>query len=133
MKESNSVSSVIDEVVRVEQRWAQAHRELDPAAIEEILADDYVQIQADGTVIGKAETVQSYRSGKRRWDYANSDEHRVSVYGDIAILLGRWTGRGENDGARFDYTARFMAIYIRRSGTWQLRAEQSTSISDDAE
>ena len=126
---SRSAAGVIDEVIEVERRWVQAHRELDIAAIGEILTEDYLQIRADGTVIGKAEALQSYRSGKRRWDYADSDEYRVAVHGDVAILVGRWKGRGENDGERFDYTARFMAIYVRRDGVWQLVADQSTSLN----
>jgi ketosteroid isomerase-like protein len=127
---SKSNSSVIDEVIRVEKRWVQAHRDLDLATLEEILAEDYVQIRADGSVIGKAEALQSYGSGKRKWDYADSDDYRISVYGDVAILLGRWIGRGENDGQRFDYTARFMAIYFRRDGIWRLVADQATALSE---
>ena len=127
---SKSDTSVKDEIIRVEQRWAHAHRDLDLATLEEILPEDYVQIRADGAVIGKAEAMQSYRSGNRRWDYAQSDQHRISVYGDVAILLGRWTGRGENDGAPFDYRARFMAIYVRREDRWQLVADQSTPFNE---
>ena len=127
---SNSESSVIDEIIRVEQRWVQAHRGLDLPALEDILAEDYVQIRADGRVIGKSEAMQSYRSGKRRWDFAQSDQYRVNVYGDVAILLGRWMGRGENDGAAFDYSARFMAIYVRHDNRWQLTADQSTPLSE---
>ena len=119
-----------DEITQVERRWVQAHRDLDLATIDEILAEDYSQIRDDGVVVGKSETIQSYRSGKRRWDHANSDEHRIRVFGDVAILVGRWIGRGENDGLRFDYTARFMSVYVRRSGAWQLVADQSTPLSE---
>lgn len=116
------------EVLDVERRWVQAHRDLDLAVIEEILADDYVQIRSDGVLVGKAEALQSYRSGTRRWELAESDEYRLAIHGDVAILVGRWRGRGVNDGARFDYTARFMAVYVRRGGTWLLRADQSTPL-----
>ena len=126
---SKSEVSIIDEIIRVEQRWVQAHRDLDLPTLEEILAEDYVQIRADGEVIGKAEAMQSYRSGNRRWDLAQSDQHRLRVYGDVAILVGRWTGRGVNDGEPFDYRARFMAIYVRRDKRWQLAADQSTPLS----
>ncbi len=125
-----SDSHVIEQVIQVEKRWVQAHRDLDLAIIEEILAEDYVQIRSDGAVIGKAEAMESYRSKKRRWDYADSDEHRISVYGDIAILLGRWIARGQNDGFRFDYTARLMAIYVRRDSGWQLVADQATTLRE---
>jgi len=121
-------ADMVAEVIGVEQRWVRAHRELDLDAIEEILADEYLQIRADGTVIGKTEALQSYRSGKRKWDFADSDEYQVVVHGDAVILVGSWRGRGENDGEPFDYAARFMAIYVRRNGEWRLVADQSTPL-----
>ena len=118
------------EIIEVERRWVQAHRDLDIDVIREILAEDYVQVRADGKVIGKAEVLQSYQSGKRLWDLAQSDEYRVAVHGYAAILVGRWRGRGVNDGERFDYTARFMAVYVRQDGAWHLAADQATPIAD---
>ncbi len=123
-------AEIVDEVVRVERRWVQAHRDLDLDAIEELLAEDYMQIRADGSVIGKAKALESYRSGKRHWDFANSDEYQITVHGDTAILVGRWRGRGENEGEPFDYSARFMSIYVRRAGTWRLVADQSTPLAE---
>ena len=123
-------ASAVDEVIEAERRWVQAHRELDLVSIESMLSEDYVQIRADGSVIGKLEAIESYRSGKRRWDHVDSDQYRVSVHGDVAILVGRWIGRGEDKGARFDYTARFMAVYAKRDGIWQLVADQSTPLNE---
>lgn len=118
----------VEEVIAAERRWVQAHRDLDLEALEDMLDDDYVQIRADGSVIGKQEALESYRSGKRRWDHAESDQHRVTVIGNAAVLVGRWIGRGENEGKHFDYTARFMAIYTKRDGIWRLVADQSTPL-----
>jgi ketosteroid isomerase-like protein len=122
-------AEIIAEVTDVERRWVQAHRDLDIDVIDEIRAPDYLQIRADGTVIGKVEVLESYRSGKRHWDFAESDEYQIVVHGDTAILVGRWRGRGENDGEQFDYTARFMAIYARLDGVWRLVADQSTPLT----
>jgi len=68
------------EIIEVERRWVQAHRDLDIDVIREILAEDYVQVRADGKVIGKAEVLQSYQTGRRYWDLAQSDE-RLSAPG----------------------------------------------------
>ena len=119
----------VEEVIAAERRWVQAHRDLDLDALEDMLDEDYVQIRPDGSVIGKQEALESYGSGKRRWDHADSDQYKVTVLGDAAILVGRWTGRGVNDGEPFDYTARFMAFYTKRDGQWLLVADQSTLLS----
>ncbi len=125
---ANSNDRSVEEVIAAERRWVQAHRDLDLEALEDMLDDDYVQIRADGSVIGKQEALESYRSGKRRWDHAESDQYQVTVLGNAAILVGRWIGRGENEGEPFDYTARFMAIYLKRDGTWRLIGDQSTPL-----
>ena len=122
-------NKTINEVITVERRWVRAHREMNIDVIKEILAEDYRQIQSDGSVINKADLIASYLSGKRNWEYADSDQYEINLYGDIAVLIGRWRGRGENDGQRFDYSARFLAIYVRRDGIWKLAADQSTPIS----
>jgi len=122
-------SQSIEKVIETERRWVQAHRDLDIVSIESILADDYTQICSDGTVIGKPEALASYKSMKRRWKVADSDAYRIRIYGDTALLIGRWIGRGENDGEEFDYTARFMALYRRTPTGWKLVADQSTPIS----
>ncbi len=98
---ANSYDRSVEEVIAAERRWVQAHRDLD---------------------------LESYRSGKRRSDHAESDQYRVTVIGNSAILVGRWIGRGENDGEPFDYTARFMAFYVNRDGKWLLAADQSTPL-----
>jgi ketosteroid isomerase-like protein len=121
----------VREVIETERRWVQAHRDLDLATIDGILAEDYVQIRPDGSLIGKVDLLESYGSGNRHWDVAESDQYQVNVLGDAAVLVGRWTGRGVNAGEAFDYTARFMAVYARRNGKWLLVADQSMPLSSE--
>ena len=64
----------IEDLIAVEGAWVKVHRELDLEAISDILSDRYRQIQADGKVIGKSELLESYRSGSRHWEVAESDE-----------------------------------------------------------
>ena len=96
-----------------------------------MMAPEYKAIQSDGSVIDKAMELASYQSGTRFWEYAESDEYQVQIFGEAAVLIGRWRAKGQNAGARFDYTARFMAVYIHREQGWQIAAAQSTVISGE--
>jgi ketosteroid isomerase-like protein len=116
------------EVLAAEREWVEAHRRLDLAALDRLMADDYAQVQSDGRVIGKAEALASYVSGKRRWDFAESDDYDLRLYGETAVLMGRWQARGVNAGQAFDYAARFTAVYVKRSGGWQLAADHATEL-----
>ena len=122
-------AALIQEVLQVEQAWVEAHRHLDVATLERLMADDYFVIRSDGSVAGKEEDLASYRAGDRHWDYAEGDQYDVRIYGHSVVLTGRWRARGVNAGQPFDYTARFLSVYVKRDGRWQMVAAQSTPFS----
>jgi len=117
------------EVLQAERQWVEAHRRLDIVALERLMADEYKHIRADGTVAGKEEDLASYQTGDRYWDFADSDEYDIQLHGQTAVLIGRWRARGENAGERFDYAARFISVYVKRAGRWQMVAAQSTPLA----
>ena len=53
----------------------------------------------------------------------------VRVYGNTAVVVGRWRARGENAGRSFDYQARFVSVWVRRDGEWRMVSDQSTPIA----
>lgn len=117
------------EVLAVEQRWTDAHLHSDVATIACLMASDYAKIEADGAVRGRDEVLATFEPGQRVWELAAGDDYDVRVYGNTAVVIGRWTARGVNHGHRFDYRARFLSVYVRRDGAWQIVAEQSTEIT----
>jgi ketosteroid isomerase-like protein len=136
-----AVSALTAEVLAVEGRWTAAHLAGDFATLAELMAPDYVRIEPGGSVAGRAAVLAAYRPEHRHWDYAAGDEYDVHIYGDLtddpsndpravltALVTGRWTARGTNHGAPFDYAACFLSVYVRRGGRWQMVAEQSTPI-----
>ena len=125
----SSQADLIQEVLQVEQAWVEAHRQLDVATLERLMADDYFVIRSDGSVAGKEEDLVSYGAGDRHWEYAEGDQYDVRIYGQTAVLTGRWRARGVNAGQPFDYVARFLSVYVKRDDRWQMVAAQSTPIS----
>jgi ketosteroid isomerase-like protein len=122
------ISAQESSLIAVEQAWVEAHCNLDLEMLESILSDQYRQIQADGQVIGKDELLASYGSGLRKWGIAESDQHEIRILGGTALLIGRWRGKGENQGEEFDYTARFLAVYQLEDGEWKLVSDVSVAI-----
>lgn len=123
-------SNLLEKLLKTEQKWADAHLSLDLNALEDILSDQYRQIQSDGSVIEMGELLTSYRSGNRRWNVAESDKHEVRILGDVPFLIGRWRGAGINNGEAFDYAARFLAVYQLEDGDWKLIADVSVPINE---
>ena len=117
------------EVLQAERAWVEAHRRLDIATLDRLMAEEYKHIRADGVVVGKAADLASYQTGDRYWEHAESDEYDIQLYGQTAVLIGRWRARGVNAGEGFDYAARFISVYVKRGGRWQMVAAQSTPLA----
>ncbi len=126
----NDDTDQINLILAVEKSWAAAHRDLDLDRIKSILSNQYRQVQADGRVIGKGELLASYRSDQRNWEIAESDQHEIRLLRNVALLIGRWRGKGENDGVPFDYAARFLAVYQIEHGEWKLVSDVSVPLED---
>jgi len=121
--------AIVEEVMAVEREGTEAHLRGDVTTIARLMAEDYLKIESDGSVSDRATTLAKYTPETRYWEKAEGDEYVVRVYGDTAVVIGRWTARGMNNGERFDYAARFLSVYVKREGEWKMVAEQSTSIA----
>jgi hypothetical protein len=118
-------SRLVADLLETERKRAAAHLSLDFDMLECILSDQYRQIQSDAIVIGKNELLASYSSDYHKWEIAESDEYKVRMLGNFALLTGRWRGVGENNGEEFNYSARFLAVYKLEEGEWKLISDVS--------
>ena len=117
----------VEEVLRAERGWVSAHLRLDVPVLERLMAPDYLQIDGSGRLVDREEVLASFRAGERNWDEeAHSDDHRVRVYRDVAVVVGRWRARGTNAGRAFDYAARYAAVWARHEGEWRMVSDQAT-------
>jgi len=128
MQSIQTIAKDIKDIAKAENQLTEAHLNLDIKTIERLLHPDYIIIQPGGVVETKAEVLNSYHTGKRHWDTAQVDELDIRLYGDTAIVVGRWQASGQHDAVQFDYSARLLSIWVRLDGSWQNTAYQSTKI-----
>jgi len=121
-------SKRIQQVIQAERAWLKAHLEIDIAALDRLMADEYIQVNSRGEIIPKHQALASFQGGQRHWEKAESDQYQVTVYGDAAVVVGRWRAKGVNAGQAFDYAARYVAVWIYRDDRWQMVSDQSTEI-----
>ena len=57
---------------------------------------------------------------------AQADHLDIRLYGDPAVVVGRWRALGRHKAEHFDYTARFLSIWVKQDAHWQNIAYQST-------
>jgi ketosteroid isomerase-like protein len=121
--------SAVERVLRAEREWLLAHLRVDVDALDRLMAPDYSQIDDRGRVVGKEQVLASFRSGERAWEEAHSDEHDVRIYGNTAVVVGRWRARGANTGQPFDYAARYVSVWVEHDGEWRMVSDHSTPIA----
>jgi len=122
---------VEQELIDLEKGWADAQVQvkLDLAFLDRILADDYVQSNWDGTSVTKAQILASLESKEDVITYSAGDDYRVRVYGDAAVVTGRWTGKETIKGKDASGQYRWTDTWIKKAGRWQCVASHNSKIS----
>ncbi len=117
------------EVRRVQQEYDKAWLQQDAAAFERLLADEVMQINEEGKVFSKAEIVANAKSGTVKFEVGQSGDIKVRVYGDTALVSGRWTEKSTRQGKQVVGAMQMMIVYVKRNGNWQVVSDQITLIA----
>jgi len=118
------------EVIAADDRRFQAMMKQDWPALEASLADDLVYVHSSARVESKAEHVGNLKAGKPYYRSASPRERKVRVRGEVAIVNGISDMHVENAGTENRFTVRYLAVYAKTAGRWQMAAWQSTKVAD---
>ena len=72
--------SVEQELIKMETAWGDAWAKRDAASIDRMLADDFMSTGSDGSVMTKAQNLETVKSHKEEISSSVSDEWKVRVY-----------------------------------------------------
>ena len=92
------------------------------------MADDYVETSSLGTVTSKQKSMAAFKSGEESVSSLLSDDLKINVCGNTAVVTGRWTGSGKSKGNEWNGVFRFTDTWVRRNGNWQIVADHSSKI-----
>ncbi len=113
-------SSVEQAVLKVTQEWLAADERQDRAALNRIIADDFLGTGPRGTTVSKRDVIP--REGAASEGHGLSidgQDIKVRVFGDAAIVTGRGVPKTQA-GERPEL--RFTVVFLRRAGSWQMVA-----------
>jgi ketosteroid isomerase-like protein len=106
---------------------AQIHS--DRAALERLVADDYVLVNGAGAVQSKADLIRDYVTPGFKLDPFTIEEPVEKVHGDVALLGGRVNMTGTDGGQRFALMVRFVDTWAKRDGQWRVIYSQVTRVA----
>ena len=115
-------------VAALDIEYQAAVKRNDADAMARILADDFILVLGNGTVVDRAALLAQARSG--RIQYALQDEEpgtqTVRVWGDTAVITALLALRGTQDGRSFDRRLWFSDTYVRTPTGWRYAFGQAS-------
>jgi ketosteroid isomerase-like protein len=108
------------------QAYDRAQVQGDKAALERLLADDYVLQNSSGQVQDKQGFIADSVAPGFKIEPFKVEEQVEKVLGDVALLGGVATLKGTDGGKPFTARLRFMDVWAKRGGQWRVIFTQAT-------
>ena len=120
-------------ILRLESEGREATLKNDIAANDRLLADNWLNINPDGSITTKAKLLELLKDGSFKIMSIENDEVVVRVYGeggDAAIVTGRSTTKRAGPGGEvLARQVRFTRVYAKSKGQWQVVSAHNTLIA----
>ena len=117
-----------EQILNLDRQWNEAYPRRDVAALDRIIADDWVCIDGTGLVITKSELLRRVAFSASFLDPYKFDEIALHMFGQTAIVTGRLSGQMRDSDGIQDVNQRYMRVYVKRNERWQAVATQVTKI-----
>jgi ketosteroid isomerase-like protein len=117
-------------IIELDKQWYELRIKQDFAALEQLLAADFVMTTSYGRVVTRDELLGRARSGEHFFKLKSfkTDDVKVRIYGNVAVVTGRAAVDAEASDLRVGSAVRFTRAYVRADGRWRLAVHQATRI-----
>ena len=118
------------QVLKMGKEYGEMIQRGDAAAIERVLADDYLYTDEKGKVKNKAEDLATYKNREYKIESVENSDQKVRVIGNNAAIETanfRVKGTGK-DGKPFDTIYRYTTTWVWRGGRWQVAADHTSEV-----
>jgi ketosteroid isomerase-like protein len=118
------------ELRQLEREWDGAIVRKDTATLDRILSDDFVYIDSVGGINPKADIIQGLKNSEAVIEPFETEDVVVRVYGNTAILTGRFTQKATYKGQTFTGQFRYTDVYVKRENRWQAVSAHASRIPE---
>jgi ketosteroid isomerase-like protein len=127
-KMQKTTNPVEQAVLKLEEEWERALINSDVAALERLYADGLIYTHSSGSVDDKATYIGSIKSGMTKYESMKRDQIKISIFGDTALVNCHWQVNVTSRGNKINTDARYMHVYVKQKGRWQMVAHQATRL-----
>lgn len=106
------------QLIALERSWNQAELQNAPAAVDLFLSDEFIITQPDGTLMNKKQFMSSIGDKSYHYDQLISNEFKVRIFGEAAVVTGSYHEKGRDGHVPFDRWGRFTDTWLFLNGKW---------------
>ncbi len=117
-------------LMRLNQQYDRAIVGNDVKALDRIFHVDFIYTNPDGQTRTREQQLAFARSGDLQFESGVSDSVRIRIYGNTAVMTGRFTAKGKFKGQDLTVDERYTAVWVKTGSRWQLVAEQGNLIKE---
>jgi ketosteroid isomerase-like protein len=121
------------EIEALEVQWRQAQLSNDVDAMDRLLADDYIGINANGMIETKSDALASRRAGTLHITSLDLSDLKVRVYGNTAVVTSRADLEGNSGQKSISGRYRYTRVYTRQAGQWKIVSFEASRIEEPGE
>jgi len=119
------------EIFSVKKSLIEAYAKRDATAFERLVADDWRLVDAGG-VLDKRGMLFKLSDTRGKIHSINTEQDRLSVFADTAVLTGLVTSKSSNDetpGEVYVIRHRYTDVFVKQGGRWRLAHTHETLIT----
>ena len=131
MAQNESYGEIENHILELEGKRFQAMIEVDTVILDSILADELTYTHTNGWLQTKEELMSTLESGELNYTSAITNDVVVRTYETSAVVTGTALMKVESQEKEYNLRISFIDVYVKKNGSWQMVAWQSTRIPED--
>lgn len=120
------------EVAQLSRRCHEVLIAGDTATLESMQTEDWLVVGPDGRITNRAEQSRSLKDGTTDFLAMDPSEVKVRVYGDAAVVTGRYQVKLKDKGQETGGTVRISEFFAKVGGKWKIVSGQVTFIAPES-
>ena len=108
-----------EKLLKLENAFAEAIVNNDLESIRRLVADDWIIIDPNGEIVDRTRFFEVIKSGALTHDMMESEDFRVRVYGESAVVTAITSTKGKFMGQEFSTRERATDVFVKRDGRWE--------------
>ena len=109
-------------ILVLETKWNDAYKRGDIAAMNSLLANEFIITVEDGHTFSKAGYIAQLGGGTTLVGLSEMSDLKVRVHGNAAVVTGAYHEKGTIKGKPYEYHDRFTDVWMNLDGRWQVIA-----------